>query len=911
MSSWMTRQRWILLVAAIFSAYVGVLLTNSYQAQRQLRSAAEARLLADARQTAGVLGDFMTEQRNFVRDLAESHEIETFLVNKALGMSMRYGLNANLYDMVESFRRRMAQKKILGTPIYTRIVYFDEDGAVLADTSPNGPASPLLQNHDSEPRVTIDGTQGLIMASIAVNYRDTHGGMLTTIANLELLSRYLSFASGDMGLRQVVVNPAGQELGAASKSLPHGAQSPALANLPINKLVRLATLPDLPHNLAKHYDLALRTPITGTALSLVTVLPDSLIYGHIPSREYFFVAAAGPLVFLMAVLWISRIQERTRKLETDVIESSRNRSELQDKNEALTQEIARREALEYELRKSEERHRTYIEHAPEGIFIADSTGTFVDVNPAICAMVGYTHDELLGMKVTDLFSSGLTEDHAALHQQEVRSGAQEVEIKLHCKDGKYLIVNLRALSLPDDSVMGYCVDITERKHAEEQIRHLAYFDPLTALPNRRMLMDRLRRAMAASAREMQFGALLILDLDHFKNLNDTQGHDIGDRLLIQVARRLTSTVRQEDAVARLGGDEYVVVIEALGQDESAAALHSEMIAEKVRNTLAQPYFLQDERFAYHSTPSIGVTLFQGKDVAADLVLKQADVALYQAKNAGRNTVRFFNPDMQAAIDARALMESALRRGITQQELRLHYQPQVDSRGNVTGAEALLRWLPPDSNPIPPVRFIPLAEETGLIIPIGAWVLEQACAQLQRWRVVPSTRDLVLSINVSARQFHQPDFVQQLLDKITQYEIDPSRLKLELTESVVLARVDEVVERMQSLKSLGVGFSLDDFGTGYSSLSYLKRLPLDQVKIDQSFVRDITHDQNDMAIVRAIIAMTQTLGLNVIAEGVETEEQRALLLKYGCENYQGYLFGRPASIEEFPAPAESKHLACAL
>jgi EAL domain-containing protein (putative c-di-GMP-specific phosphodiesterase class I) len=277
------------------------------------------------------------------------------------------------------------------------------------------------------------------------------------------------------------------------------------------------------------------------------------------------------------------------------------------------------------------------------------------------------------------------------------------------------------------------------------------------------------------------------------------------------------------------------------------------------------------------------------------------VALYQAKNAGRNTIRFFNPDMQAAIDARAMMEAALRRGIQQNELRLYYQPQVDWHNNVTGAEALLRWLPPGSDPVPPVRFIPLAEETGLIIPIGVWVLEQACAQLKRWQSNSRTRALVLSINVSARQFHQPDFVQQVFTKIKQYDIDPSGLKLELTESVVLARVDEVIERMQTLKAMGVGFSLDDFGTGYSSLSYLKRLPLDQVKIDQSFIRDITHDQNDMAIVRAILAMSQSLGLDVIAEGVETEEQRAFLLKHGCEHYQGYLFGKPGPIEAFPPP----------
>jgi diguanylate cyclase (GGDEF)-like protein/PAS domain S-box-containing protein len=540
-------------------------------------------------------------------------------------------------------------------------------------------------------------------------------------------------------------------------------------------------------------------------------------------------------------------------------------------------------------------------HVKEAAYLADEQGRLHFVNDEACKVLGYPRDELLGLRVIDVDRDySRQEDWLAAWNRTKASGTLTFESRHLGKEGHSIPVEINANYFEFDGspyILGLVRDITERKQAEEQIRHLAYFDPLTGLPNRRLLMDRLRQAMMGSRRGREYGALLMLDLDHFKDLNDTQGHDVGDKLLTEVARRLLETVRQEDTVARLGGDEYVVIVESLGTNEASAALQAETIAEKVRGALGQPYALSGSE--HHSTASIGVTLFRGQEVAMDGLLKQADVALYQAKSAGRNTIRFFNPDMQAAIDARTVMEIALRRSLQQDELSLYYQPQVDWRGELIGAETLLRWLPRDAEPISPARFIPLAEDTGLILPIGAWVLATACAQLKRWEAKPSTRSLTLAINVSARQFHQPDFVEQVWDQIKRSGINPSLLKLELTESVVLDRVDEVVRKMQQLKDMGLTFSLDDFGTGFSSLSYLKRLPLDQVKIDQSFVRDITHDPNDAAIVRAILAMSQSLGLDVIAEGVETEAQRALLHQYGCENYQGYLFGKPAPIEAWP------------
>ncbi|MFA5083019.1 MAG: EAL domain-containing protein, partial [Hydrogenophilaceae bacterium] len=545
------------------------------------------------------------------------------------------------------------------------------------------------------------------------------------------------------------------------------------------------------------------------------------------------------------------------------------------------------------LSVEEARLRLVLDSASEGIYGVDREGHCTFANAACVRMLGYAGEaDLIGKPmhatIHHTYPDGRPYPMSAccvrLSTQEGREAHADDEVHWRA-DGSAFPVEFWAHPIVRDghiegAVVTF-VDITERKQVEERIRNLAYFDSLTNLPNRRLLMDRLGQALIASNRTHEFGALMILDLDNFKALNDTQGHDVGDRLLVEVAQRITDHVRQEDTVSRLGGDEYVVMVEGLGEEETPAAKQAEAIAEKIRLALGRPYRITPNGQAHQGTSSIGVTLFRGKEATVDVLLKQADVALYQAKSAGRNATRFFNPDMQAAIDRRSVMETALRRSLEQDELRLYYQPQVDERGQCLGFEALLRWLPEGAQAVSPAEFIPMAEDTGLIFPIGQWVLETACAQLKRWQADPLTRNLTIAVNVSARQFHQSDFVEQIWDQIERSGIDPARLKLELTEGVVLDRVDEVVRRMQQLKALGVTFSLDDFGTGFSSLSYLKRLPLDQVKIDQSFVRDISHDANDAAIVRAILAMSQSLGLEVIAEGVETEAQRALLHQYGC------------------------------
>ena len=546
--------------------------------------------------------------------------------------------------------------------------------------------------------------------------------------------------------------------------------------------------------------------------------------------------------------------------------------------------------------------------AQQGMFITDAQRVILRINQAFTEITGYSAAEAVG-QTPRLLGSGRHDAafFAGITQNLQQQGAWQGEIWNRRKSGEIYPEWLNISAVRNDAgetshYVAIFADISERKKAEERIKHLALYDPLTELPNRRLLLDRLTQALASGSRHLQRGALLFVDLDNFKALNDTLGHPEGDALLGQVAARLLACVRSGDTVARLGGDEFVVLLEDLSQNELEAATQTEILAQKIQGALNQDYPLAHG--PYHSSASIGITLLGGGPIeSGEEPLKRAELAMYQAKTAGRNTICFFDPQMQVEVTNRVALESDLREAIALGQFTLYYQPQVLGAGRAIGVEALVRWQHPHRGLVLPARFITLAEESGLILPLGQWILETACNQLAQWANQPAMAHLSMAVNVSARQFHQEDFVDQVLALLARSGARANQLKLELTESMLVSDVESIIAKMSALREIGVRFSLDDFGTGYSSLAYLKRLPLDQVKIDQGFVRDILLDADDAAIAKMVIALADSLGLSVIAEGVETAAQHDFLATLGCHQYQGYLFGNPMSLAQLETMAQ--------
>ena len=540
----------------------------------------------------------------------------------------------------------------------------------------------------------------------------------------------------------------------------------------------------------------------------------------------------------------------------------------------------------------------------QGMVVTDANVNILRINNAFTQITGFSGEDVAGKNPRILSSGQMDESVFSNMWENLNStGTWSGEIWNRRKSGEVYPEYLTITAVKDgnDVVTNYVgtfTDISKRKAADEKIQHLAYYDTLTDLPNRQLLFDRLQLELISTAHKGRTGALLMIDLDNFKIINDSLGHDIGDLLLKQVAQRITSCVSDFDTVSRIGGDEFVVMLVGLSGNSMEASAQAQLMGEKILAALSQTFKLG--LYNCHTSSSIGITLLGGNEYYGDELFKQADIAMFQAKKAGRNTICIFDPQMQEAINIRADIEDELRRAIDGMQFQVHYQVQVDSSCHPLGAETLIRWIHPQRGMVSPLKFIPLAEETGLILPIGQWVLDTACAQIKTWQRDTLTRDLVLAVNVSAKQFHQADFIAQVKATVERHDINPQLLKLELTEGMLVENMESTIENMHALKQIGVKFSLDDFGTGYSSLQYLKRLPLDQLKIDQSFVRDLVTDNSDREIVKTIIVMAHSLNLNVIAEGVETIDQANMLLSYGCKHYQGYLYSKPLPIGEFEA-----------
>ena len=559
---------------------------------------------------------------------------------------------------------------------------------------------------------------------------------------------------------------------------------------------------------------------------------------------------------------------------------------------------------EHALAHKEAQLRSLFEAIPDMVFSKDRNGRYLSCNQAFESFYGWREEEILGQGDDGLVGPAFAamfreQDRLVMDTGESLRGEEPMHTLRHHREGIFDLIKtpLRDANGEVYGVLGVARDVTERKRAQRDIERLAYYDSLTGLPNRRRLAVRLGQALQPQTiAAAGHGALLSINLDHFKNINDTLGPDVGDQLLRAAAERMTGLVPVHQTVARQSGDEFAVLLEALANDAAGAQAEAEQIARDLLLVLAAPLALGGRQ--HHGTARIGIALFGGPPLTPEELLTRASLACEEARLAGRNTVRFFDPAMQQGLAERTALQADLHDALGENQLALHYQPVVQHEGRLTGAEALLRWQHPVRGTVPPAGFIGLAEETGLILPIGNWVLQEACLQLVAWAARPETRALDIAVNVSARQFRHPDFIQETEAILARTGADPRRLKLELTETLLFHDTEEVLAKLARLKARGIGLSLDDFGTGFSSLGYLKRMPLDQLKIDRSFVRDVLTDPNDAAIVRTILALAASLDLHVVAEGVETEGQRDFLQAHGCRAFQGYLFGKPMPMAEF-------------
>jgi diguanylate cyclase (GGDEF)-like protein/PAS domain S-box-containing protein len=722
--------RWLLIAAGAFLLSMFFLIGNLYSSQVELRQNADARLVSIGEARAAEIGDFLIERRQAAARLAASEDISNYFSNLDLGMSVKYGLFANLAAIERRFQATMDEEKYQGQPAYLRLAFFDRNGVVQVDVGASSAATPSpSSDHVAEPSIQIDDKRRLIVASVPVLQKGKMRGTVETVSSLNLLASLVS--TNDLGQpHEFLLGDDGEVLLPIERE--HSAivtQGRELAALPSGRIQALSNVeaPEL-----KGY-FALRSPVGGTRLSILRLASEDELYGRTLSPISVFYLGLFAIVLFMLAIGFERMRQNAARLQIKFVESNRHRAELAEHNLALSQEIRRREATETDLqRQSEALDKTNSElriaaaafNAQEGMIVTDTKGVILSANRAFVGLTGYTVEELVG-QTARLFRSHQrdAEFYQSMWNSVQSTGGWQGDMNLRTKSGEHCArwLTISAVKSETGEVTNYIgsyYDISKLKHAEEKIRELAFFDQLTGLPNRVLLIDRVRQALNANIRNRSFGALLFIDLDNFKTLNDSLGHDMGDMLLKNAALRISHCVRADDTVARFGGDEFVVLLANLGtQKAKAAALQAEAIGEKILAAFTEVFQL--DTYEYPCTPSVGVTLFSPEDRNVDELLKRADLAMYDAKSAGRNGLRFFDPAMQTMISARAALENDLREDLKKERLILHYQPQVDHEGKLLGAEALARWPHAQKGMVSPSEFIPVAESTGLIQPPNA------------------------------------------------------------------------------------------------------------------------------------------------------------------------------------------------
>jgi len=887
----------VLLVAAI----------DIERSQRKLAAVSEERLVASEQSVASDIARIHGQLQKDAARLAGSPEVESYFVNLDLGMSRLYGLNANLEFIETLFRKNVSASSPSLEKPFQRIALFDGAGELLATSRSAGDWAAYRIDRSAEtPR--IDAADRTIQIRTDVVVRGRSRGTLVAIANIGLLSlpirpgtaadrdlRFVLFGDGQI-VQDQFGNPVTDAVLLSLVSRLLEERTPVIRTLS----------PDGPFGNM----LGVIVQVPGTPVSLMSLTPRTAEHSALARDNTGAFLIALAIVILVATLVVSKMERRAARLQTEFEMSQKHRANLQRKNTELSDEMYRRQMIARDLKaKSEELDRINADlriaatafETQEGMVVLDLKGGILRANAAFSRLVEGEPETLPGRNLKDIVSADGSQQGSFLNsigQGTPWKGDVSVPGGGDVAVSRWL--TLSPVRNDDDETthqIGTFYDLSDIRQAEDQIRTLAFYDQLTGLPNRPLLTDRTVQAMRINAQSGEFGAIMFIDLDRFKKLNDTLGHDVGDKLLKQVGSRISAEISQDSTVARFGGDEFVVLAPNLKTDQEREAVFlAEDVADRILGSFDRPFQL--DGYEHTCSASIGIALFSGQFETLEDVLKRADIAMYEAKGAGRNTIRFFDPEMQRVVAEEASLETDIRAAVETGGFRLQFQPQVNAAGWVVGAEVLLRWPHPSRGFVSPAEFVPIAEKTGLIVPIGNWVMQTAFERLVDWGKDDCFGNLDLSINVSATQLHNAEFVETVLAAIKHSGARPERVKLEITESLLVRNMDEAIRKMDVLQDHGIRFSLDDFGTGYSSLSYLKQLPLDQLKIDQSFVRGLPGDGDDAAIAEMVVALGRTLGLNVIAEGVETEDQRAFLEGIGCDQFQGYLFGKPMAITRF-------------